>query len=168
MSHLPMNAVTFGLMIPLGRRWKSYSTASTTTVCPALLPPWGGGGGRKKVLTVFDTKDKWTHSIEIKWIGSAVFISVTDKRAFRDFPGNQPNLFCQIGQFQHQYYVPYRLWTVFSFIKGTKLWNEIKIFLKSSDINILEHANISKSHHHFYLFSVTVMESKVLRVKLQP
>lgn len=36
-----MNAVTFGLMIPLGRRWKSYSTESTTTVCPALLPPWG-------------------------------------------------------------------------------------------------------------------------------
>lgn len=66
MSHLPMNAVTFGLMIPLGRRWKSYSTASTTTVCPALLPPWAGGRRRKKVLTVFDTKDKWTDNIETK------------------------------------------------------------------------------------------------------
>ncbi len=27
------------MMMPLGRRWKSYSTESTTTVCPALLPP---------------------------------------------------------------------------------------------------------------------------------
>lgn len=26
-------------MIPLGRRWKSYSLPSTTTVCPALFPP---------------------------------------------------------------------------------------------------------------------------------
>ena len=26
--------------MPLGRRWKSYSVPSTTTVCPALLPPW--------------------------------------------------------------------------------------------------------------------------------
>lgn len=26
-------------MIPLGRRWKSNSLPSTTTVCPALLPP---------------------------------------------------------------------------------------------------------------------------------
>lgn len=44
----PMKAVALGLMMPLGRRWKSYSTESTTTVCPALLPPcrergrWGG------------------------------------------------------------------------------------------------------------------------------
>lgn len=38
-EYLPINAVTFGLMIPLGKRWKSYSTESTTTVCPALLPP---------------------------------------------------------------------------------------------------------------------------------
>ena len=37
--YLPMNAVTFGLIIPLGKRWKSYSTASTTTVWPALFPP---------------------------------------------------------------------------------------------------------------------------------
>lgn len=36
----PMNAVTFGLIIPLGKRWKSYSTESTTTVWPALFPPW--------------------------------------------------------------------------------------------------------------------------------
>lgn len=36
----PMKAVTLGLIIPLGRRWKSYSTESTTTVCPALLPPY--------------------------------------------------------------------------------------------------------------------------------
>lgn len=49
MSHLPMNAVTLGLMIPLGRRWKSYSTASTTTVCPALLPPWVGVREKKSV-----------------------------------------------------------------------------------------------------------------------
>lgn len=37
--YTPMKAVTLGLMMPLGRRWKLYSTASTTTVCPALLPP---------------------------------------------------------------------------------------------------------------------------------
>ena len=37
--YTPMKAVTLGLMIPLGRRWKSYSTESTTTVWPALLPP---------------------------------------------------------------------------------------------------------------------------------
>lgn len=36
---LPMSDVLLGLMIPLGRRWKSYSLPSTTTVCPALLPP---------------------------------------------------------------------------------------------------------------------------------
>lgn len=59
MPHLPMNAVTFGLMIPLGRRWKSYSTESTTTVCPALLPPWvEGEEKKKKTFIVFDTKDK--------------------------------------------------------------------------------------------------------------
>jgi len=28
-----------GLIIPLGRRWKSNSAPSTTTVCPALFPP---------------------------------------------------------------------------------------------------------------------------------
>lgn len=38
--HSPMNAVTLGLIIPLGKRWKSYSTESTTTVWPALFPPW--------------------------------------------------------------------------------------------------------------------------------
>lgn len=37
--YAPMKPVTLGLMMPLGRRWKSYSTESTTTVCPALLPP---------------------------------------------------------------------------------------------------------------------------------
>lgn len=37
---LPMSDVLLGLMIPLGRRWKSYSFPSTTTVCPALLPPY--------------------------------------------------------------------------------------------------------------------------------
>ena len=37
---LPISDVLFELMIPLGRRWKSYSFPSTTTVCPALLPPW--------------------------------------------------------------------------------------------------------------------------------
>lgn len=40
-----MSDMLLGLMIPLGRRWKSYSLPSTTTVCPALLPPckskWG-------------------------------------------------------------------------------------------------------------------------------
>lgn len=41
----PMKAVTLGLMMPLGRRWKSYSTESTTTVCPALLPPCRGESG---------------------------------------------------------------------------------------------------------------------------
>jgi len=40
LTYSPMNAVTLGLIIPLGRRWKSYSTESTTTVCPALLPPY--------------------------------------------------------------------------------------------------------------------------------
>ena len=35
-----MSDVLLGLMIPLGRRWKSYSLPSTTTVCPALLPPY--------------------------------------------------------------------------------------------------------------------------------
>lgn len=34
-----MSDVLLVLMIPLGRRWKSYSLPSTTTVCPALLPP---------------------------------------------------------------------------------------------------------------------------------
>ena len=29
----------FGLIIPLGNRWKSYSLSPTTTVCPALFPP---------------------------------------------------------------------------------------------------------------------------------
>lgn len=35
----PMNDVHLVLMIPLGRRWKSYSFSSTTTVWPALFPP---------------------------------------------------------------------------------------------------------------------------------
>lgn len=39
LSSLPMREVLLELMIPLGRRWKSYSLPSTTTVCPALLPP---------------------------------------------------------------------------------------------------------------------------------
>lgn len=36
---LPISDVLLVLMIPLGRRWKSYSFPSTTTVCPALFPP---------------------------------------------------------------------------------------------------------------------------------
>lgn len=36
---VPMKETAFLLSTPLGRRWKSYSTESTTTVCPALLPP---------------------------------------------------------------------------------------------------------------------------------
>lgn len=36
---LPMKEVAFLLRTPLGSRWKSYSTESTTTVWPALLPP---------------------------------------------------------------------------------------------------------------------------------
>ena len=36
---LPRIERAFSLMIPLGRRWKSYSISPTTTVCPALLPP---------------------------------------------------------------------------------------------------------------------------------
>lgn len=36
---VPMKERAFLLSTPLGRRWKSYSTESTTTVCPALLPP---------------------------------------------------------------------------------------------------------------------------------
>ena len=44
---IPIKAVTFGLMIPLGRRWKSYSTESTTTVCPALFPPCDRGEDEK-------------------------------------------------------------------------------------------------------------------------
>lgn len=37
----PMNDVHLVLIIPLGRRWKSYSFSSTTTVWPALFPPCG-------------------------------------------------------------------------------------------------------------------------------
>lgn len=44
--YLPMNAVTFGLIIPLGKRWKSYSTESTTTVWPALFPPCNARHGK--------------------------------------------------------------------------------------------------------------------------
>ena len=38
-NHLPMMDLHLGLMMPDGRRWKSYSLLSTTTVCPALFPP---------------------------------------------------------------------------------------------------------------------------------
>lgn len=34
-----MKEMAFWLSTPLGSRWKSYSTESTTTVWPALLPP---------------------------------------------------------------------------------------------------------------------------------
>lgn len=37
---LPINEIAFGLMMPLGNRWKSYSFPSTTTVWPALFPPY--------------------------------------------------------------------------------------------------------------------------------
>lgn len=37
---LPMKETAFLLSTPLGSRWKSYSTESTTTVWPALFPPW--------------------------------------------------------------------------------------------------------------------------------
>lgn len=36
---LPITDLHLGLIIPLGRRWKSNSAPSTTTVCPALFPP---------------------------------------------------------------------------------------------------------------------------------
>jgi len=36
---VPMKERAFLLSTPLGSRWKSYSTESTTTVWPALLPP---------------------------------------------------------------------------------------------------------------------------------
>lgn len=39
-AHSPMKDTALVLMMPLGRRWKSYSLPSTTTVWPALLPPW--------------------------------------------------------------------------------------------------------------------------------
>lgn len=38
-SFSPMNDVALWLITPLGKRWKLYSTESTTTVWPALLPP---------------------------------------------------------------------------------------------------------------------------------
>lgn len=38
-SQSPMNDMHLVLIIPLGRRWKSYSFSSTTTVWPALFPP---------------------------------------------------------------------------------------------------------------------------------
>lgn len=41
LSFSPMNDVHLVLIIPLGRRWKSYSFSSTTTVWPALFPPCG-------------------------------------------------------------------------------------------------------------------------------
>lgn len=37
--YVPITDLHLGLMIPLGRRWKSYSRSSTTTVWPALFPP---------------------------------------------------------------------------------------------------------------------------------
>ncbi len=40
-------------MIPLGRRWKSYSLSPTTTVCPALLPPCES---RKRFFRIFQNK----------------------------------------------------------------------------------------------------------------
>lgn len=40
LSYSPMSDIHLVLMIPLGRRWKSYSVPSTTTVWPALFPPW--------------------------------------------------------------------------------------------------------------------------------
>lgn len=39
LSYSPMSDIHLVLMIPLGRRWKSYSVPSTTTVWPALFPP---------------------------------------------------------------------------------------------------------------------------------
>lgn len=37
--NLPITDCVLFCITPLGNKWKSYSTPSTTTVCPALLPP---------------------------------------------------------------------------------------------------------------------------------
>lgn len=124
MDHLPMNAVTFGLMIPLGRRWKSYSTESTTTVCPALLPPWGK---KEKVLIVLDTEDKWRHStdgINSFHLQLCSFHFAADKRSTWNLPhpGNLLNLVCQTWQFSHEYFHG-DFWMVLWFIKVQMLWS---------------------------------------------
>ena len=36
---VPITDLHLGLIMPLGRRWKSYSRSPTTTVWPALFPP---------------------------------------------------------------------------------------------------------------------------------
>lgn len=52
-SHIPMTEMQFGLVIPLGNKWKSNSVPSTTTVWPALLPPynleWTGEKCKKNI-----------------------------------------------------------------------------------------------------------------------
>lgn len=57
-----MRDVLLVLMIPLGRRWKSYSLPSTTTVCPALLPPckerWRSSTKSNSCLSSFSCSDE--------------------------------------------------------------------------------------------------------------
>lgn len=55
-SNLPIREMAFGLIMPLGKRWKSYSFPSTTTVWPALLPPC-------KTIKVERRERKWLISL---------------------------------------------------------------------------------------------------------
>lgn len=89
----PMKAVTLGLMMPLGRRWKSYSTESTTTVCPALLPPCRGESGTQTrhrefrpvgVLLALRSEVKafcYDSFLPLSWTAGPGFCTFTDRFA---------------------------------------------------------------------------------------
>lgn len=53
----PINETAVLLSTPLGSRWKSYSTESTTTVCPALFPPC-----RER-----HSQSPWSHTWQTLW-----------------------------------------------------------------------------------------------------
>lgn len=90
------------------------------------------GKKKKKTFIVFDTKDKWTQYRDGKSCFQLQFCSFhfCYRRSFRHLllPKNQPNLFSQTRQFQHQYYLSYRLSTIYLF-KGTKAWNKTRMFI---------------------------------------